>query len=40
MSSGHAEMTRTLCAYPKVAKYKGSGDENDASNFVCEDEHK
>ena len=37
MSSGHAEMTRTLCAYPKVAKYKGTGDENDASNFVCED---
>jgi feruloyl esterase len=40
LSSGRAEITRTLCAYPKVAKYKGSGDEKDASNFVCEDERK
>jgi len=40
LGSGHAEMTRPLCAYPKVAKYKGSGDENDASNFVCEDDRK
>ena len=29
------KMTRPLCAYPKVAKYKGSGDSNDAANFVC-----
>src|SRR5215469_12100142 len=28
-------MTRPLCAYPQVAKYKGSGDTNDAANFVC-----
>jgi hypothetical protein len=27
--------TRPLCAYPQQAKYKGSGDTNDASNFVC-----
>ena len=27
--------TRPLCAYPQVAKYKGSGDTNDAANFVC-----
>jgi feruloyl esterase len=27
--------TRPLCAYPKVARYSGSGDENDAANFVC-----
>jgi len=40
MSSGQAEMTRTLCPYPKVAKYKGSGDQNDPSNFACEDERK
>jgi hypothetical protein len=40
LGSGHAEMTRTLCAYPKVAKYKGSGDQNDANSFACEDEHK
>jgi feruloyl esterase len=28
-------MTRPLCAYPQVAKYKDSGDTNDAANFVC-----
>jgi feruloyl esterase len=28
-------MTRPLCAYPREAKYKGSGDENDAANFAC-----
>ena len=28
-------MTRPLCAYPKVARYKGSGDTNDASSFQC-----
>jgi len=32
----HATMTRPLCAYPQAAKYKGSGDINDAANFVCE----
>ena len=29
------KMTRPLCPYPEVAKYKGSGDTNDAKNFVC-----
>jgi hypothetical protein len=29
------KMTRPLCAYPQVAKYKGSGDTNDAVNFAC-----
>ncbi|MGH9398183.1 MAG: tannase/feruloyl esterase family alpha/beta hydrolase [Terriglobia bacterium] len=28
-------MTRPLCAYPEVAKYKGSGDTKDAANFAC-----
>ena len=28
-------MTRPLCPYPQVAKYKGSGDTNNAANFVC-----
>jgi len=28
-------MTRPLCPYPEVAKYKGSGDTNDAANFAC-----
>ncbi|MGB2633284.1 MAG: tannase/feruloyl esterase family alpha/beta hydrolase [Candidatus Acidiferrum sp.] len=29
------KMTRPLCPYPQQAKYKGSGDTNDAANFVC-----
>jgi hypothetical protein len=28
-------MTRPLCPYPQVAKYKGTGDTNDAANFLC-----
>jgi feruloyl esterase len=30
--------TRPLCAYPQVAKYKGSGSTDDAANFVCTNE--
>ena len=30
-----AVMTRPLCAYPKVAKYNGSGDSNEAGSFTC-----
>ena len=33
-SSG-VEMTRPLCPYPEVTKYKGHGDTNDAANFFC-----
>lgn len=28
--------TRPLCAYPKVARYKGSGDIEDGNNFACQ----
>jgi hypothetical protein len=34
-ATGDVEMTRPLCPYPQAAKYKGSGDSNDAANFVC-----
>jgi Tannase and feruloyl esterase len=30
------QMTRPLCPYPQIAKYKGTGDTNDAANFTCE----
>jgi feruloyl esterase len=30
------QMTRPLCAYPKIARYKGSGPTNDESSFTCE----
>jgi feruloyl esterase len=29
------KMRRPLCPYPQVAQYKGSGDTNDAKNFIC-----
>jgi hypothetical protein len=29
------QMTRPLCPYPQMAKYKGEGNTNDAGNFVC-----
>ena len=29
--------TRPLCVFPKIAKYKGSGNSNDAANWVCAD---
>jgi hypothetical protein len=34
-ATASVKMTRPLCAYPQVAKYKGSGDTNDAANFTC-----
>jgi feruloyl esterase len=33
--SSEVKMARPLCPYPKVAKYKGSGDTNKAESFVC-----
>jgi feruloyl esterase len=29
------QLSRPLCAYPAVARYKGSGDPNDAASFEC-----
>ena len=34
-SQSGATKTRPLCAYPLVAKYKGSGSTDDAANFSC-----
>jgi feruloyl esterase len=28
-------MTRPLCPFPQIAKYKGAGDTNEARNFLC-----
>lgn len=35
VSGGTVDRTRPLCPYPQVAVYKGTGSNNDASNFVC-----
>jgi hypothetical protein len=36
-SSGEVR-TRPLCPYPQVARYSGSGNVDDAANFVCTEE--
>ncbi len=35
-TKGVVDKTRPLCPYPQVARYKGSGDTNDAPNFTCQ----
>jgi feruloyl esterase len=35
LREGAAERTRPLCPYPQVATYTGSGDSDQAKNFVC-----
>jgi feruloyl esterase len=32
---GHVDRTRPLCAWPKVAKYNGTGSTGDETNFTC-----
>ena len=32
---GGAQRTRPLCPYPQVARYKGSGNSDDAASFEC-----
>jgi len=34
-SSGKVTLSRPLCQYPLVARYKGRGDQNDAASFEC-----
>ena len=36
-TNGVIDRLRPLCAYPKVAVYKGKGDTNDTVNFACRD---
>jgi feruloyl esterase len=33
--SGQALMSRPLCPFPQVARYKGTGSTDDAKNFAC-----
>lgn len=33
--AGKVVMTRPLCPYPQVAKYRGTGDSSDAASFAC-----
>ena len=34
-SDSSKKMTRPLCFYPNTARYKGTGQQNDAANFEC-----
>ena len=34
-TGGQTLWKRPVCAYPKVARYKGSGDASDAASFTC-----
>lgn len=34
-TAGKIDRTRPLCAYPKVARYTGSGSIDEAANFAC-----
>jgi len=34
-SANSPEITRPLCPYPQSARYKGTGDPNQAENFTC-----
>jgi feruloyl esterase len=33
--NGQVDRTRPLCSYPQVARYKGSGNTDDAASFAC-----
>jgi feruloyl esterase len=35
LTSEKVDRTRPLCPYPSTAQYLGTGDPNDAANFVC-----
>jgi feruloyl esterase len=35
IENGKTTRTRPICAYPTVAKYKGSGSIDAAENFTC-----
>ena len=34
-TGGQVDRTRPWCPYPQVARYKGTGNTDDATNFVC-----
>jgi feruloyl esterase len=38
IEDGKVVRTRPLCPYPQVANYKGSGNTDEAANFICGEE--
>lgn len=37
VENGKVRRTRPICSHPRTARYKGSGDPDDAASFVCAD---
>jgi feruloyl esterase len=35
LEKGQATRTRPVCPYPQVARYKGTGNKDDAANYAC-----
>jgi feruloyl esterase len=35
VTESRVDMERPLCPYPQVARWRGIGSTNDASNFAC-----
>jgi len=35
-ATGWKPISRSVCPYPQVSRYKGSGSSDDALNFICE----
>jgi feruloyl esterase len=38
LTNGKVTRTHPICAYPKVAVYKGTGSTDEAENFICSEE--
>ena len=38
LTDGKVDRTRPLCPWPQVARFKGSGNSDDAAQFVCKEE--
>lgn len=36
LTAGKVDRTRPLCPFPQVAKYKGTGNTDEAANFICQ----
>jgi feruloyl esterase len=34
-TKANAPISRPLCPYPQLPRYKGTGDTNDAANYSC-----
>jgi feruloyl esterase len=34
-TKANEQLSRPLCPYPQLARYKGTGNPNDAGNFQC-----